>query len=59
MKIMNIVTKNVFDLPRKDAEALLESAPEVFAKVTKNKKIIKNKSKVMTENSVLKQILEE
>ena len=58
MKIINLITKNIFDLPKKDAENLLSSSPDIFAKVTKNKKVIKNKCD-NTESSVLKQILEE
>jgi hypothetical protein len=59
MKIINLVTNIVFDLPKKDAEQLLESSPDTFSKVTKNKKNIKNKSNNTTDNSVLNQILEE
>lgn len=59
MKIINLKTGVVFDLPKQDVEALLKASPDIFAKVTKNKKIIKTKQKNMNENSVLSQILEE
>ena len=59
MKIINLKTGIVFDLPKQDVETLLKASPDLFAKVTKNKKIIKPKQKVINDNSVLSQILED
>ena len=57
MKIINLNTNIIFDLPKTDAEQLLKVAPEIFAKVTKNKKIIKNN--ISQDNSILGKILDE
>lgn len=56
---MNLLTGIVFDLPKPDVEALLKTSPNTFAKVTKNKKIVKTKQNVQRDSSVLGQILEE
>lgn len=58
MKIINLTTNNVFDLPKADAEELIKNSPDTFARITKSKKIIKPKQIETTENNVLKQILE-
>ena len=59
MKIINLNTQNIFELPEKDAMELLESSPNLFAKVTKNKRIIKNKKVTNSQNTVLNTILDE
>lgn len=59
MKIINLLTNNIFDLPKDDAENLLLASPDIFAKITKNNKIVKNKNFVNTETSVIKQIIED
>ncbi len=59
MKIINLNTNVIFDLPKSDAEQLLKVAPEIFAKVSKNKKIIKCKKDILSEDSVLSKILDE
>ena len=59
MKVMNLLTGIVFDLPKSDVETLLKTSPNTFAKVTKNKKIVKQKKNIQNDNSVLGQILEE
>ncbi|MCR5265112.1 MAG: hypothetical protein K6E29_00785 [Cyanobacteria bacterium RUI128] len=59
MKIINLKTGVIFDLPKQDVEALLKASPDIFAKVTKNKKIIKPNKKNVNENSLLSQILED
>lgn len=56
---MNLLTGIVFDLPKSDVETLLKTSPNTFAKVTKNKKIVKQKKNIQNDNSVLGQILEE
>lgn len=59
MKIINLVTNNIFDLPKTEALFLLEDNPTLFAKVSKNMKIIKNNKSSVSENSVLSKILDE
>lgn len=59
MKIINIKTGVVFDLPKNDVEALLTASPDLFAKISKNKKIIKTQKQVYDEDSILNQILDE
>ena len=59
MKIINVVTNNIFDLPKKDAEHLLASSPDIFEKVSKNKKVVNKDVGKKTENSVLRKILDE
>ena len=59
MKIINLKTGVVFDLPKNDVESLLNTSPDLFAKITKNKKIIKTNKNNYSEDSVLKQILDE
>ena len=49
----------MFDLPKNDVESLLNTSPDLFAKITKNKKIIKTNKNNYSEDSVLKQILDE
>ena len=58
MKIINLNTNNVFDLPKSEAEELLKTSPDIFAKITKNKKIIKPKKVNCDKNDVLNQILD-
>jgi len=59
MKIINLKTNNIFDLPKSEAEDLLTNLPETFAKVTKNKRIIKPKKVYSDENDILKQITDD
>ena len=59
MKIINLDTNVVFDLPKSDAEQLLKNSPDCFARVSKNKKIIKNKNNILSDGSVLSRILDE
>ena len=59
MKIINLKTNNMFDLPQNEAEKLLDESPDDFAKISKNKKIIRNKSNKTVPESVLSQILDE
>ncbi|GEM_PF-6299880 len=59
MKIINLITKNIFDLPKSEAEELLQKSSDVFAKITKNKKILKLKHSNLNDDSVLKHILDE
>jgi len=56
MRIINLNTNNIFDLPKSEAEDLLETSPDIFAKVTKNKRIIKPKKVCSDDNNVLKKI---
>lgn len=58
MKIINLLTNIIFDLPQIDAKTLLETSPDVFAKIGKNKKIIKNDNRNCSDNTVLSQILD-
>lgn len=58
MKIINLKTNIVFNLPDSDALQLLNIAPDTFAKVGKNNKILKNK-KLLNSESVLSKILDE
>lgn len=59
MKIINLVTMNIFDIPPKDAKALLESSPDIFAKVSRNNKVSKKSVKSAGEDTVLNKILDE
>ena len=59
MKIVNLVTMNIFDLPDKEAENMIESAPDIFAKVTKNNKVLKKKKQSESKNTVLNKILDD
>lgn len=56
MKIINLVTKNIFDLPPKEAKRVLESSPDIFAKVSKNNKVLKQSAKSVSDNTVLNKI---
>lgn len=58
MRIINVLTNNIFDLPKEDAMHLLSASPDIFAKVSKSNKIIKNK-KSCSDESVLSRILDE
>lgn len=58
MKIINLITNNTFNLPKKEAQKLIDDFPSEFALV-KNKKIIKKVTHQDTSNSVLKMILDE
>ena len=58
MKIINVLTNNVFDLPKADAEQLLKVSPDIFARISKNNRVIKNK-KTAPDDSVLGKILDE
>ena len=57
MKIINLKTKIVFNLPKSDAEQLLKVSPDIFAELGKNGRIIKNKNIVIDE-SILSKILD-
>ena len=59
MKIVNLVTMNIFDLPDKEAENMIESAQDIFAKVTKNNKVLKKKKQSESKNTVLNKILDD
>lgn len=56
MKIFNLKTKHVFDLPKEEATLLLETCPNEFVKGTKPKKIevIEN----FDETSIVSKIIE-
>ena len=56
MKIINLVTKNIFDLPPKEAKKLLDSSPDIFARVSKNNKVLKISAKSVSDNTVLNKI---
>ncbi len=61
MKILNLKTNNIFNLPKNEAERLLKENPEDFSKSTKAKKL--NKESIVLQNtvdkdSILPQILE-
>ena len=58
MKIINLKTNNIFDLPKEDAELLLSSSPELFAKISKNNRVIKTKKNI-ADDSVLSKISDE
>jgi hypothetical protein len=60
MKIVNFYTKKVFDLPKSEANKLLEDFPEEFGKYSKsmNKKIEKPLIS-NNQNTVLSKILDE
>lgn len=57
MKIINLLTSVIFDLPDSDAEQLLKVSSDMFAKLGKNNKVIKNKN-VVCDDSVLSKILD-
>ncbi len=50
MKILNLKTNNIFNLPNNEAKKLLEEYPNDFSKTTKPKKI--KKESVVLEQSV-------
>ena len=58
MKIINLTTNIVFDLPQSDAEQLIKASPNTFAKLGKNNKIIKPKTQNLSDDSILSKILE-
>ena len=58
MKIINLLTNIIFDLPKSDAEQLLSVSPNMFAKLGKNNKIIKQKNNESDTDTVLGKILE-
>lgn len=61
MKILNLKTNNIFNLPKEEAKRLLEEHPEEFSKNSKPKKL-KNESVVLkssvVKDSILPQIIE-
>lgn len=59
MKIVNLITNNVFSLPKVDAEKLLFDFPNEFAKLGKNKKVAKSCQKKQVNSSVLNEILDD
>jgi len=59
MKIINVITNNIFDLPKENAKQLIEASPDVFARVSKNKKVLKKGNGTKTDDTVLKKILDE
>ena len=59
MKIINLITNNVFSLPKEDAEKLLFDFPNEFAKLGRNKKTTKSRVKKQEISSVLNEILDE
>lgn len=58
MKIINLKTNIIFNLPDSDAKQLLNVAPDTFAKIGKNNKIIKSNIQQNSE-SVLSKILDD
>ena len=58
MKIINLKTNIIFDLPKEDAEQLISVSPELFAKLGKNNKVIKPRKSELSDGSVLSKILE-
>lgn len=58
MKIINLLTNVVFDLPKQDAEQLLAVSPELFAKITKNNKVVKKKKNISDGDTILNKILD-
>ena len=58
VEYINLITNNTFNLPKKEAQKLIDDSPSEFALV-KNKKIIKKVTHQDTSNSVLKMILDE
>ena len=59
MKVINLITNIVFDLPKEDVEQLVKVSPDTFAKLSKNKKVIKNKKDLSGGNTLLDKILDE
>ncbi len=59
MKIINLNTNVVFDLPDSEAESLIKNSPDLFAYIGKNNNIILNNHFGPSFNSVLSQILDE
>ncbi|MCD8378171.1 MAG: hypothetical protein LUB59_05210 [Candidatus Gastranaerophilales bacterium] len=59
MKIINLKTNNIFNLPSKSAEILLKEFPDEFARLTKNNKVVKKNTDKTTQNSILTKILDE
>jgi len=59
MKIINLITNNIFDIPAKEAEKILNDAPNEFAKLSKNKKITKKNSVKEKADTFILQILDE
>jgi hypothetical protein len=57
MKIINLLTGVIFDLPSDKADALLSDSPKLFALIDDNENIIKNETHADTD-SVLSKILD-
>ena len=53
MKIINLNTNVVFDLPDSEAESLIKNSPDLFAYIGKNNNIILNNHFGPSFNSVL------
>ena len=58
MKIINLSTNIVFDLPKSQADALLISEPDLFAKFSNKKKQIVIPKKTDSDDCILNKILE-
>lgn len=57
MKIINLLTGIIFDLPSDEANTLVSNSPKLFALIDDNENIIKNETTVDTD-SVLSKILD-
>lgn len=61
MKILNLKTNNIFNLPNDEAKKLLEEYPNEFSKNTKPKKLKKESVELhesIDKDSILSQIIE-
>lgn len=58
MKILNLKTNKIFDLPKDEANRLLKEFPQEFIKNSKRKMMIKSENNIMDEESILLRILE-
>ena len=58
MKILNLKTNKIFDLPKDEASRLLKEFPQEFIKNSKRKKMIKSENNIINEDSILLRILE-
>lgn len=56
MKIFNLKTKHIFDLPKEEAKLLLETCPNEFVKGTKPRKI--EVIEKFDETSIVSKIIE-
>ena len=58
MKILNLKTNKISDLPKDESNRLLKEFPQEFIKNSKRKKMIKSENNIIDEDSILLRILE-